>query len=822
MLAEAAAYLGYTTMNPDSSGVVRGINLSIYDNSTTEQLSFIKALWKVGNDGEKENTPLSQRNKLLSDKKLENNFSEYIRIPFSGKVGLYPSLSYVDVLRSETLRRALYDKYILIGLNADGLGSQFITSLSQQGELMSGTEFNAHALSALLKNEPILNIKPFWNIALTVLLVVIPIFLYSIVRPSRTIPLSISFMLLTLLLSFILLKAYHIWFGASAVLVFIALGCLLWGIRRSRFISRLLFNERAQARATLLAIGDAVITTDAQGKIEFMNSAAEKMSGYSSSRARGQVFPHIFIFKDVGECECGCGHGDRLLVNSDNPLFKKATVSNSQLQCLTNQAKERYAVQLAVNPIFDGAGSVSGIVYAISDLTEVFEMSQQMAHLATHDVLTELPNRLLLHDRLTQAINLAGRSKKHIATLFIDLDGFKKINDGLGHSAGDLLLVQVAKRLQLSIRKMDTAARWGGDEFVIMLEGLDHEEFVVEIAEKILQTMSEPMDVYGQEVFITPSIGISLYPKDGTTADGLLAKADAAMYSVKENGRNGFHFYAKELNKTAKARLEMEKDLRIALLNSEFELYYQPQVNLETRQIVGAEALIRWKHPKKGTILPSEFISLAEDINLITPIGEWVLEAACKQLQAWRNQNMPEIHLAVNISPRHFMQGDLLKKVKSLVKKYGIKPNCLGIEVTENLMLKDIDQVIETLNGLKRLGISIALDDFGSGFSSLNYLKQLPIDTLKIDQSFIKNLFTNKDDVSIVQAVVILGHKMGMTIIAEGIETHEQYLFLKENNCNVGQGFYFDKPIPAFHLASHGRFWDLAVKEGDAQHEAAH
>jgi EAL domain-containing protein (putative c-di-GMP-specific phosphodiesterase class I) len=294
------------------------------------------------------------------------------------------------------------------------------------------------------------------------------------------------------------------------------------------------------------------------------------------------------------------------------------------------------------------------------------------------------------------------------------------------------------------------------------------------------------------------------------------------MYSVKENGRNGFHFYAKELNKTAKARLEMEKDLRIALLNSEFELYYQPQVNLETRQIVGAEALIRWKHPKKGTILPSEFISLAEDINLITPIGEWVLEAACKQLQAWRNQNMPEIHLAVNISPRHFMQGDLLKKVKSLVKKYGIKPNCLGIEVTENLMLKDIDQVIETLNGLKRLGISIALDDFGSGFSSLNYLKQLPIDTLKIDQSFIKNLFTNKDDVSIVQAVVILGHKMGMTIIAEGIETHEQYLFLKENNCNVGQGFYFDKPIPAFHLASHGRFWDPAVKEGDAQHEAAH
>lgn len=818
-LAEAAAYLGHTNMRPDGSGVIRGVNLSENLESGIEvQLSFIKALWKVGNHSKKENIPLSQwDNGSLVEQQLDKEFSGYIRIPFSGKPGSYRSLSYADVLRSEKLRKTLYGKYVLVGLNANGLGSRFVTPASSNGELMSGVEFNANALSALLKNEIIRDLKAPWGIVLTVLLVFIPAFLYGRVLARRTFYISISFLLLTLLISFVLLKIYHLWFAPSVALVSISVGCTLWGIRRSKFIAQLLFSEKAKARATLLAIGDAVIKTDAQGKIDFMNPAAEKMSGYSLKGAQGRLFNHVFIIQGLEEC----GSEFPFSMKGENPIFESVTASNTQVQCLTNQVNEKYAVQLAVNPVFDEAGTVSGIVYAISDLTEVFKISQQMAHLATHDSLTELPNRMLLHDRLAQGINVASRSKKNIAILFIDLDGFKKINDALGHSAGDLLLVQVAKRLQVSIRKMDTAARWGGDEFVIMLESLDHEEFAVEIAEKIVQTMSQSFSIFGQDIFITPSIGISVFPKDGKTADGLLAKADAAMYSVKENGRNAFHFYSKELNKTAKARLEMEKDLRVALLNGDFELYYQPQVNLQTRQIVGAEALIRWKHRIKGTILPSEFISLAEDIDLITPIGEWVLEAACQQLQSWRNQNMPEIHIAVNISPRHFMQGDLLNKVKELVKKYGIKPSFLGIEVTENLMLKDIDQVIETLEGLRALGVSIALDDFGSGFSSLNYLKRLPIDKLKIDQSFVKNLFTNKDDISIVQAVIILGQKMGMQIIAEGIETHEQYLFLKENNCDIGQGFYFDKPLPPFHLVSHGRFWD-PITQGVENDKAIH
>lgn len=802
-LAEAAAHVGYANMKSDSSGVIRGMSLTANINSKTERASFVKALWKAGHD-EGENIQLAKQGQAASTKKQSGSpFFDYIRIPFSKKVGSYPSLSYIDVLRSEKLRKSLYNKYVLVGLNANGLGSRFATPISQSGELMSGVEFNAHALSALLKNEMIDDLKFSWRIVLTVFLVFIPVLLYGFVRSGRTFYISFSFILMTLFISEFLLKNYHLWFSPVPILVGIFSGCMLWRARRSKFIAQLLFNEKAKARATLLAVGDAVVTTDAQGKIEFMNPAAEKMSGYTSVGARGRLFNHIFMVQSIDECEAGF-----LSMKGENAIFENATSSNTQIQCLINQKEEKYAIQLAVNPIFDDAGTVSGIVYAISDLTEVFKISQRMAHLATHDTLTELPNRMLLHDRLTQAVNSASRSKKHIALLFIDLDGFKKINDGLGHSAGDLLLVQVAKRLKASIRKMDTAARWGGDEFVIMLESLDHEEIVVEIAEKILQNMSLPLSVFGQDVFITPSIGVSLFPKDGNTADGLLARADAAMYSVKENGRNAFHFYSKELNKTAKARLEMEKDLRVALLNGDFELYYQPQVNLQTRQIVGAEALIRWKHREKGTILPSEFIALAEDVDLITPIGEWVLEAACKQLQSWRNQNMPEVHIDVNISPRHFMQGDLLKKVKSLVKKYGIKPNFLGIEITESLMMKDIEPVIKTLEGLRNLGVSISLDDFGSGFSSLNYLKRLPIDKLKIDQSFIKNLFINKDDISIVQAVIVLGHKMNMQIVAEGVETHEQLMFLKENNCDIGQGYHFDKPLPPFHLASHGRFWD--------------
>ncbi|MCK5889938.1 MAG: EAL domain-containing protein [Methylococcales bacterium] len=795
-LAEAAVYLGHTSISPDNSGVVRGVNLTANVSPTTQMSSFVKAVWKVGWVSEKENIGrFGKTGEALSKEQLEKTLSNYVRIPFSGKVGLYQSISYVDVLRSEKLRKSLYGKYVLVGFNAVGLGSRFVTPVSEYGSLMSGIELNAHALSMLLKNEPIVEIKAPWDVLLTGFLVFIPIALYGVLSVRYTFLVSIVFIPLSVLISLFLLQTYHLWFGPAAAIIAIFIGYLLWGSRYSEFLSQLLFKEKAKAKATLLAIGDAVITTDAQGKVEFMNPAAEKMSGYSSIRAKGQAFNHIFLIKGIEECEAS------LSVMDENPIFESAT-SQTQIQCLTNKSGQKYAIQLAVNPIFDDAGIVSGIVYAISDLTEVFNISQRMAHLATHDSLTELPNRVLLQDRLKQAINQAKRSKKHLAILFIDLDGFKKINDGLGHSAGDLLLVQVAKRLQTSIRQVDTAARWGGDEFIIMLENLDHEEYVVEIAEKILYIMSLPLNVFGQDVFITPSIGISLFPKDGKTAEGLLARADAAMYSVKESGRNAFNFYSKELNKTAKDRLEMEKDLRQALLNNDFEIYYQPQVDLKTHQIVGAEALIRWRHREKGLILPEQFISLAEDVDLIIPIGEWVLREVCQQLKAWRDQGMAEIHIAVNLSPRQFLQKNLLTKITSLVNEYEIKPNSLGIEVTESLMLKNISQVIATLKELKLLGISIALDDFGTGFSSLNYLKQLPIDTLKIDQTFIRNLFTNQDDINIVQAVIVLGHKMGMKIVAEGIETHEQLLFLKEQNCDIGQGYYFDKPLEADKLIS--------------------
>ena len=802
-LAEAAAYLGYTNMGSDGSGVIRGLYLSKTINATTEpQLSFVKGLWKVGTKSQNNTSHLLRNNTFLAAKQLDNSFSGYARIPFSGKPGTYSSLSYVDVLKSDIIRKGLYDKYVLVGFSANGLGSRFVTPTSLNSELMSGVEFNANALSALLKNEPICLLQLPWRIALTGLLTFIPLFFLGIVAFRHYFFISFSFILATFTIGLVLLRVYYLWFPPVVVVMSIILGCLLWRIKRSKFMIQLLFNEKAKAKATLLAVGDAVITTDAQGKIEFMNPAAEKMAGYTSASARGRLFKHIFVIQEIEE------YGAGLLIKSHHLIFEKPPSSNTQIQCLTNVAKEQYAVQLAMNPILNQSGAVSGLVYAMSDLTEVFKVSQQMAHLATHDALTELPNRMLLQDRLNQAINAASRSEKYIAVLFIDLDGFKKINDELGHSAGDLLLIQVAKRLQANIRKMDTAARWGGDEFVIMLENLDHEELAAEIAEKILQAMSQSFHIFDQAIVITPSIGVSLFPKDGTTADSLLSRADTAMYSVKEKGRNAFHFYSKELNKKAKARLEMEKDLAVALLNGDFELYYQPQVNLQTLQIVGAEALIRWKHRQKGTILPEEFIALAEEVDLITPIGEWVLEAACQQLQAWRHQNMPEIHIAVNISTRHFMQGNLLNKIKLLVKKYKIKPNLLGIEITENLMLKDIDRVIETLNGLKALGISIALDDFGTGFSSFTYLKRLPIDKLKIDHSFIKQLLINKDDMSLVQTMMILGHKMDMQIIAEGIESHEQFLFLKENNCDIGQGFYFDKPLPPFHLVSHGRFWN--------------
>ena len=793
-LAEAAASLGHVNVDLSKAGVARGLHLQANINQAVYIPAFAKALKNISAT-DLEESAMTEHKQSKSQSENFKPFTQHVRVPFSGSAGHYQALSYVDVLRSEKLRKKLYAKYILVGLNATGLGSRFATSVSSSSELMTGVEFNANVLDMLLLENSITQLKKPWALLLTALLVFVPIFSYRFLSERNTPLISLIFVLFGASISTFLLLVHHLWFGPASIILALFLGYLLWSSRHLEFVSQMLFEEKQQASATLLAIGDAVVTTDKQGKIEFMNPAAENMAGYSMVKAQGQCFDEVFAIEKTEECN------QLFNMISRNPAHGDF-INKAQIECLIDSSGKKHAVQLSANPVRDRSGEISGTVYGISDFTEMLNISQRMAHIATHDSLTELPNRVLMHDRLKQAINAASRSCKHIAILFIDLDGFKKVNDGLGHTGGDLLLKEVAQRLQESVRQVDTTARWGGDEFVIMLENLEHEQYVAEIAAKIIQNSSYPFNIFNQEVFVTPSIGISLFPKDGETADILLARADVAMYKVKDSGRNAFSFYSKGFNDNARKRLEMEKEMHDALSQGDFEIYYQPQIDLKTNQIVSAEALLRWRHSEKGLIPPSEFIGLAEDTGLIVPIGKWLVETVCQQLQAWRVQGIPEIQVAVNLSPRQFIQKDLVEMFTGFIEKYSIKSGTLIVEVTESVMMKDVDRAAKILQELKAAGVAVALDDFGTGYSSLSYLKRFPIDKLKIDKSFVDNLFSNPDDASIVQAVIVLGHKMNMEIVAEGIETRDQLVFLKNHQSDFGQGYYFDRPLRVDKLSS--------------------
>jgi len=440
-------------------------------------------------------------------------------------------------------------------------------------------------------------------------------------------------------------------------------------------------------------------------------------------------------------------------------------------------------------------------VLAFTDITEIVQSNRKISHLATHDPLTGLSNRVLFNEQIKKAIASCHRQGNYLAVLFINLDDFKKINDGMGHAVGDLLLIEVASRLLANMRQNDTVARWGGDEFVVLLNQLPFEENITGIIVKILERLSRPYDFDGLTLYVTPSIGISVYPKDGLTPEILLAYADAAMFQVKENGRNNFSFFCSGFNKSAKQRLVMEKEMYCALEEGQFEVYYQPQIELTTNRITGAEALLRWNHPQKGFISPDTFIPLAEETGLINEIGDWVLQQVCRQLSNWQKQGVPAICVAVNLSPRQFLQESLCANIEQALNKYDMKGCLLKIEITESMMIKNVDKVAKMLWDIRALGVSISIDDFGTGYSSLSVLKNFPIDQLKIDKSFITHLDVNPDDANIAQSIIMLGHNMGMNVVAEGVENQIQLDSLLGWGCDVIQGFYFSPPLTSVGMA---------------------
>jgi diguanylate cyclase (GGDEF)-like protein len=462
------------------------------------------------------------------------------------------------------------------------------------------------------------------------------------------------------------------------------------------------------------------------------------------------------------------------------------------------------AIEDSAAPIHDRSGRVIGAVIVFHDVSSARAMSLKMAHSAQHDVVTNLPNRLLLNDRISMSISLAHRQNRIVAVLFLDLDRFKYINDSLGHAIGDHLLQSVSRRLVDGLRGSDTVSRQGGDEFIILLSDISSEDDAAISARKILSLLNAPHSVDQQELHINGSIGISMYPKDGEDAETLIKNADTAMYHAKESGRNNFQFFTREMSLRAMERQSLEGDLRGALDRKEFFLHYQTKVNLESGQITGVEALLRWRHPRRGLIAPAQFIAIAEDCGLIVPIGRWVLTEACRQVRRWARAQLPMLPIAINVSALELQMDGFVDGIRSVLSETGIDARHLELELTEGVLMDDVEARISVFHELKSLGVRLAVDDFGTGYSSLSYLKQFPISVLKIDRSFVRQITHNPDDSRIVSAIINMGRSLDYQVVAEGVETKEQREYLQSQRCTEGQGYLFSQPLSARRFAN---FW---------------
>ena len=553
------------------------------------------------------------------------------------------------------------------------------------------------------------------------------------------------------------------------------------------------FDERERAQVTLNSIGDAVMSTDLWGAVTYLNLVAEHLTGWSRADAAGQPVEHVFHIIDAGTREV-IEHPMALAIRENR------TVGLTPNCILLRRDGGEAAIEDSAAPIHDRHGHVTGAVMVFRDVSAARALALRMSYLAQHDILTDLPNRNMFEDRLTQAMALAHRHRRQLAVLFLDVDRFKHINDSLGHAIGDRLLQAVAKRLLDCVRKSDTVSRQGGDEFVILLSEVVQAEDAAICAEKVLQAVRVPIRIDEHEINITVSIGIVTYPADGTSAETLLNNADVAMYHAKDTGRGDYQFFKPEMTAHALERRSLEGSLRLALAREEFVLHYQPKINLDTGTIIGVEALIRWRHPERGLVAPAHFIPTAEECGSIVPIGQWVLREACRQARGWQHAGLPPIRIAVNVSPVELRAGEFVANVLAILAETSLDPRYLELELTESALMQDSKSTAITLRALRDMGIHLALDDFGLGYSSLSYLKRFPIEALKIDQSFVRDLTTDADDASIVSAVIGMGENLRMQVVAEGVETLEQLEFLREHRCPVGQGYYFSRPLVAEDL----------------------
>ncbi|TGN41785.1 bifunctional diguanylate cyclase/phosphodiesterase [Marinobacter confluentis] len=533
----------------------------------------------------------------------------------------------------------------------------------------------------------------------------------------------------------------------------------------------------------------SVLICDRKWQIEYANQKFTQLTGYDLDAIAGK---HPGTLSE----DINAHRESRQLWQSIRLQVQRVGVWQGEVNSARKNG-ERFWEQLIVTPIKASDGEVTGYLILGEDISIRKRYEQQLLRQANYDILTGLPNRMLALDRLKLALAQARRENTLVGVMFLDLDNFKHINDTLGHDAGDNLLIEAARRISSCLRGTSTVARLGGDEFLVVLPGLSDPQATTQVAQRILTTFEPPYILNGQEVFVTTSIGISIFPHDSDNSGMLLQHADAAMYQAKNKGKSAFAVFAPEMTEVSHERLQMESLMRRALEQQEFELYFQPIVRTETGQMAFAEALLRWNNPSLGMVMPDRFIPLAEETGLIMPIGEWVLKESCKAAMRWRTETGHRIGISVNVSPRQFRDPDFVQTVMQALEQSGLEPDQLELEITERLILDNTIETADILRELDQSGIRLSVDDFGTGYSALSYLKSYPFDTLKIDKSFVQDVMTEHDDASLVRAIINMAHSLGLRVIAEGVEEEAQTHFLKTEGCDYSQGYFYSRPLPA-------------------------
>jgi diguanylate cyclase (GGDEF)-like protein len=733
-----------------------------------------------------------------------------------------PVISAIDLLRDPRIAATLAGRVAWVGVTAEGINQSVPTPAAPRTLQKSAVGLNAEIFEALRTDRLVMPVGAVAAAWINLLPLLFTAVIGSLLPRSLHTKWGLVLVPMPLLVSALLLMGARVWLPCAAATIGWAMTYILWRSHELREARSLLDQARDQADATLCAITDGVVTVDAHKRVRYLNPSAERLSGRPLAVVRGKPLVQLFALPT---------HDSQTLAQAVNTCLQMGEVVEIAVPVtLTSPAGERL-VQLIVSPIgqyderHERATGESryvdrrplGAVLALTDVTDTTRAAERLQHQATHDSLTGLPNRTLLHDRLQHALAGAQRRQRPLALLFMDLDRFKRINDSLGHRQGDAVLQVIAQRLRIHCRANDTVARWGGDEFVLVMEDVPSHEAVATMAEKLINEVTREFDLDGVDVECGCSIGIAMAPHDATDVESLIAMADTAMYRGKANGGKRFEFYASEMPAWTREWLTLESRLRHSLTEESFELHYQPQINLRTGQTVGMEALLRWRQPDGTLWAPGRFLGVTEDSGLILPLGTWVIEQACRQQISWMRAGVAVVPVSVNVSARQCLDRTLTQVVANALESTGLPGHLLKIEVTESTAMSDLGHLQALLTELRQMGVGVALDDFGTGYSSLAHLKRFPIDQIKIDPSFVADITVDPNGAAIVRATIALAHGLGLPVVAEGVESQQQLDFLREHDCDIAQGYFYAPALQerdAADFLRHGPQQHVAVPEG--------